>query len=239
MARHLMRVLVTRPIEDAKRTASRLSAMGHVPLLSPMLEIHYRQGPELCFAKVQAIVATSANGVRALIRRTVKRDLPVFAVGEQTASAARAAGFADVRSAQGNALTLADAIAGWASPEDGFLFHAAGSASAGKLSELLREYGFQFRRDVLYDVEPVQSFSHEAAQAFRAGEVDAVLIYSPRSAENFSRCVREAGLTARCSGFIAACISEAAADRCSGLPLREIRVASHPSEDAILELLVR
>src|SRR5262249_33099489 len=101
MARHLMRVLVTRPIEDARGTAARLIRLGHTPLVSPLLEVHFLEGPKLSFANVQAIVATSANGVRALIRRTTTRDLPIFAVGAQTAEAAREAGFTNVKNADG------------------------------------------------------------------------------------------------------------------------------------------
>ena len=41
---------------------------------------------------VQAILATSANGVRALARRTPRRDLPLFAVGPQTAARGAEAG---------------------------------------------------------------------------------------------------------------------------------------------------
>ena len=234
-----MRVLVTRPVEDAKNTAARLVRMGHTPLISPLLEVKFREGPEISFGNVQAIVATSANGVRAIIRRTAKRDLPVFAVGGQTAATAREGGFTDVKKTNGDSVVLADAIAKWAKPENGILFHAAGNETAGKLSERLHGYGFQFRRDVLYDVESAQDLSSEAIQALRAGELDAVLLYSPRSAENFSRCVQRAGLALACDVLIAICISRAAAEKCESLPLGEIRVASRPTEDAIFEALRR
>lgn len=234
-----MRVLVTRPSEDAKNTAGRLAQMGHAPLISPLLEIKFREGSELSFEGVQAIVATSANGIRALVRRASRRDLSVFAVGAQTAATARGAGFTDVKNADGNSIGLADAIAKWAKPENGILFHAAGNETAGKLSERLREHGFQFRRDVLYDIEPVQSLSHDVVEAIRDGELDAVLLYSPRSAENFSRCVQQADLTEMCRALIAICISEAAAKKIEAMPLREIRVAARPSEDAMFEALQR
>lgn len=234
-----MRVLVTRPTEDAKNTAARLAQMGHSPLVSPLLEIKFRDGPELSFDNVQAIVATSANGVRALVRRTDRRDLPVFAVGAQTAATARAARFANVKNADGNSIVLADAIAKWAKPENGILFHAAGNETAGKLSERLREHGFQFRRDVLYDIEPVQSLSREALEAMRDGKLDAVLLYSPRSAENFARCVQQADLTEMCRALIAVCISEAAAKKIEALRLRKIKVAPRPSEAAMLQALQR
>jgi uroporphyrinogen-III synthase len=234
-----MRVLVTRPLEDAKGTAERLLKLGHTPIVSPLLEIRFRDGAPLSLAGVQAVIATSANGVRALIRRTGRRDLPVFAVGAQTAAAAREAGFRDVKNSDGDSAALADAIPAWAKPDGGILFHAAGNETAGKLFERLRAHGFQMRRDVLYDVLPAESLSRGAVEAMGAGRLDAVLLYSPRSAENFSRCVRAAGLTEMCRNLMAVCISEAAANKCSDLPLREIRVGDRPSEDAMFEALRR
>lgn len=234
-----MRVLVTRPTADATGTALQLRQMGHIPLISPMLEVRFRDGPELSLAGVQALVATSANGIRAFIRRTTHRDLPVFAVGAQTAKVALEAGFADVKHSVGDSIALANAIAGWAKPEAGILFHAAGNETAGKLAEHLRGYGFKFHRDVLYDVVPVETLSGEATLALRASELDAVLLYSPRSAETFSRWVQKAGLATHCRTLIAVCISEAAAEKCRDLPLREIRVADRPTEDAMLEALRR
>ena len=45
---------------------------------------------------VQAVLFTSANGVRAFAAATTRRGFRAFAVGDATAAAARAAGFADV-----------------------------------------------------------------------------------------------------------------------------------------------
>jgi uroporphyrinogen-III synthase len=121
-----MRILVTRPLEDGREIAARLAARGHQALLAPLLEPRFHDGPQLeeggGLDKLQAILATSANGVRALIRRTARRDLAVFAVGPQTADEAQRAGFADVRSANGDAVALAKATMGWAS-RDGVLLH--------------------------------------------------------------------------------------------------------------------
>ena len=65
-----MRVLVTRPIEDAGETEALLKARGHKAVIAPMLNIVFHDGPPIELAGVQAILVTSANGVRALSRRT-------------------------------------------------------------------------------------------------------------------------------------------------------------------------
>ncbi|MGH6873042.1 MAG: uroporphyrinogen-III synthase, partial [Rhizomicrobium sp.] len=95
-------MLVTRPAGDGEATAEKLKALGHDPILAPLIDIQFRDGGEIALDGVQAILATSANGVRAIARRTPRRDVALFAVGRQTAAAARAARFARVRSADGD-----------------------------------------------------------------------------------------------------------------------------------------
>src|ERR1700749_3338061 len=80
-----MRVLVTRPEEDAVRIAEILKSRGHEPVIAPLLKTNFHNGPDISLDGVQAILATSANGVRALATRTRRRDIPLFAVGPQTA----------------------------------------------------------------------------------------------------------------------------------------------------------
>lgn len=234
-----MRVLVTRPVEDAEETAARLRDRGLAAAIAPMLEIRFRDGPDLSFDGIQAIVATSANGVRALVRRSQRRDLPLFAVGPQTAAVARAAGFSDVRNSQGDAIALADAISNWTDPGKGVLLHVAGNEATGKLAARLSQHGFALRREVLYDVEPVDALPASVAEALRNREFDAVLLFSPLSAQTFVRCVDTAGLQSACRDIICVCISQAAAGKITSGLFREIRIAAHPSENEMLNALER
>jgi len=230
-----MKVLVTRPAEDGAEIAQRLAAMGHEALLAPLLRIEFYPGPPLALDDVQAMLATSANGVRALATRTAVRDLPLFAVGPQTAAAAHAAGFIRVRNADGDAVALAGHAREWADPAKGALFHAAGEEAPGALAETLRALGFQVRRERLYRVNAVQEMPRDAALALAQSIVDAALFFSPRSAEIFVACVQQAGLPTR--SLIAVCISENAARPLKLIDFSEIRIAPAPNQDAILSSL--
>ena len=137
-----MHVLVTRPVEDGEEIAARLAEMGHTALLAPLLSTHFSDGPEPDLRDVQAILATSANGIRALIRRTARRDLPIFAVGPQTTQEARQAGFTDIRNADGDARALAEATSRWTSPDKGVLLHVCGEEAPGTLADDLDARGF-------------------------------------------------------------------------------------------------
>ena len=68
-SRYGMRALVTRPRAEAASLAEALAARGIAALLEPLLDISYRDlGDPLDLAGVQAVLCTSANGVRAFAR---------------------------------------------------------------------------------------------------------------------------------------------------------------------------
>src|SRR3954467_11037655 len=121
------RALVTRPRAEAMALAEALAARGIEAILEPLLDIHYRDEPAPDLTGVQAVLCTSANGVRALARLSGDRELPLFAVGDATARRAREAGFTNVFSAGGDAADLARLARQRLQPDVGRLVHVAGS----------------------------------------------------------------------------------------------------------------
>jgi uroporphyrinogen-III synthase len=229
-----MKILVTRPLVDGREIAARLAELGHQALLAPLLEPRFFDGPEPALDDVQAILATSANGVRALIRRTPRRDIPIFAVGPQTAEEATKAGFAEVRSADGDAVALAEAAARWARPE-GVLLHVCGEDAPGRLADTLAHRGFPVRRVVLYGMAPAGELPPEVRTALDEGRLDAVMFFSPRSARLFLSLAR--GLPI--AGLTAFCISPATADVLASGIFAEVRIADRPNQAAMLSLADR
>ena len=232
-----MRVLVTRPEDDAHETAARLKALGHVPVVAPLISIKFIDGPDIDLARVQALIATSSNGVRALARRTRRRDIALFAVGQQTAETARQEGFAKVHSADGDAVALANLVASSVVAGTGALIHATGSEASGALVAGLCEKGFDVRREVLYETPAVVSLPSPAGDALLDESLDAALFFSQRTARIFCERVAEAGLAPRCAKLLAACISAGAAEGLSPLKFHDIRIAPAPNQDALLACL--
>src|ERR1700738_3415389 len=108
-----MRLLVTRPLPDAERTAAALRRQGHQVDIAALLRIESIPAAELDRGPWSALVVTSANALRAIEwhpRRAALLELRVFAVGPRTAAAARAAGFLDVIEAGGNVQELTEQI---------------------------------------------------------------------------------------------------------------------------------
>src|ERR671930_465935 len=104
-----MKLLVTRP--QGERTAAALRARGHDPLLAPLLRIEPID-VDLAGTFV-AVVLTSVNAARALATHSQRAELtklPMFAVGQRSAQAAREIGFENVTSADGDITDLAGLI---------------------------------------------------------------------------------------------------------------------------------
>lgn len=232
-----MRILVTRPEKDTGEISEKLRATGHEVIAAPLLHVEFYSGPEIVLDGVQALLATSANGVRAIARRTPRRDVPLFAVGPQTEAEARAAGFISIRNANGDSAELARATVQWVKPQDGILLHAAGAEAPKLLVAELEKNGFAVRREVLYEAQAPRRLPATAAEALRAGVLDAVMHFSSRSARIFAECVTREGLDEPCEKLIALCISDAAANALSPLHFREIRIAKAPNQQSLLDLL--
>lgn len=230
-----MRVLLTRPEADALAFAALLRARGHEAVIAPLMRVHFHPGPEVGLAGVQAVLATSANAVRALAGRTRRRDVPVFAVGPQTEREARARGFADVRNADGDAHALLEATIRWARPRDGTLLHIRGAESSRELETLLCHEGFDVRGEALYDVSAETALPPDVVRQIGEGRIDAVMMFSPRSARIFRQLAAAARIDTR--AMIAICISRAAADALSPLRFRGILIAAKPNQDAMLDCL--
>jgi uroporphyrinogen-III synthase len=233
-----MRVLVTRPEADAAALVAALEARGHEALVQPLLTIEPAvPEPPLDLAGVQALLFTSANGVRAFADVSRERGLPVFAVGDASAEAARAAGFAKVESAGGDVEDLARLVKGRLEPGAGPLLHGAGGSLAGDLKGELEGAGFEVRRSVLYKAEPVRELSGSVRAALSEGRLDAVLFFSPRTAKTFVRLVAGHGLAAACERCQAVCLSAAVAANLGALSWRGIRTAAEANQQALLACL--
>lgn len=230
-----MRVLITRPEPDAARLAQALRARGHEPVLAPLMRIEFASEappPETAGA---VLLFTSANGARAAKAHGVHSARGAFVVGEATALAARAAGFAVDGVAGGDILSLAELVANRL-PKDQLLVHAAGSDVAGDLQGALSAMGYRVLRWVAYEARATEMLP-AAAAAFLGGEPGAVLLYSPRSAHLLAQLVRDAGLEGQAGRHRALCLSQAVADSAKVVAWGGLEAAAKPRQEALLDLL--
>lgn len=239
-----MHILVTRPLDQAVRTENRLTAMGHRVSLAPMLEIAYSVPPGLDARLFQAILVTSANAVRALSRHANREafiSLPLIAVGDRTAEAASDAGFQHVRSADGTVEALAAHVVDILEPRDGALLYAAGRDRAGDLEGRLRHAGFQVEVAISYAARTIDRFPPTVLNDLVTGRIDAILLYSARSAGAFLSALQnhEVGIDRLAGQCVFGVMSDSVATplKRAGLPDSRIRIPESPNETALLRSL--
>jgi uroporphyrinogen-III synthase len=229
-----MRVLVTRSGDDAERTAEKLGARGHEACLAPVTRI-VPTGDPAPSGSYDALIVTSAHAEEALA--SLDRTKPVFAVGERTAQAVRAAGFASVTVAEGDAVSLSRLIRG--APAPGLtLLHVTARHHKEEPAVSLRAAGFTVLQWEAYEAQAAETLPESAVDALRTGQIAAALHYSRRSAELVIRLAGEAGLASSLLAVPHLCLSADVA-----APLRSAGattfVAGDPSEEALLGLLDR
>ncbi len=223
-------VLITRPREDAGRTADLVASRGFVPLVAPLLNVRHLS-PALPGA-VRAVLVTSGNALAGLPVLPV----PLLAVGDVTAARARAAGFADVHSAGRDAAALVELARQIVPPDAGPVLLACGMRQGFALAASLRAAGYRVFRRVTYDAAPVRTLPAAAADALRGDALYAVLFLSAETAATFVR-VMPSGLCPRLANVLALAIGKPAADALDALPWREIRLARTPTLDDVLAQL--
>jgi uroporphyrinogen-III synthase len=235
-----VRLLVTRPQEDGERTAATLRARGHSVLVAPLLRIEPLAAADIGPGPFAAVLTTSANAAHAVARHArigELRGLPLYTVGPRSADAARAAGFADVRSADGDALDLVALVAGRLAGSAAPLLYLAGEDRTVDLTEELGRHGLAVRTVVVYRAAAAERFPPEAAQAIAAGELDGVLHYSRRSAAAFVRCAEADGLRDPALGLTHYCLSAQVAAPLIEAGAATIRLAPRPIEAALIALV--
>lgn len=218
-----MRILVTRPEPDNARTAAALRDLGHEAVLAPLLRIESVAEADLRPTPWSGVLITSANGARALAghpRRGELLGLPVLAVGRSSADAARAAGFTDVNSADGDASDLARLAARHFAGARHPLLYLAGEDRSGDFAVP----GLAVRTVVVYRARAATSLPEQ-------GGFDGVLHFSRRSVETYLAC------GGAVSGPIHYCVSARVAEPLKAAGATRIAVAARPDEASLLSLV--
>lgn len=234
-----MRLLVTRPEPDALKLRAKLEARGHEATVEPLLSVNFDRPDPINLDGVQALIATSRNGVRALKShpaRAAAVSLPLFAVGKATASEARGLGFEMVVTGAGTAHELVTHIVSVADPAAGLLLHLAGDTVAGNLEDELEAHGFRVEAPVVYRMQAATTLSESTVEQLALGEIDGIILLSPRTAAIYAALVRRHGLTRTVRELPHFCLSKAVAGRLDGLKSHRI-VAGAPKLEEVLDLI--
>lgn len=230
----MARVLLTREADRCAETARRLIEAGHEAVLLPLMR-HVDLGNPVPQGPFDAVALTSAAAAHVLAARPggigELATLPAYCVGEATATAAQAAGFGEVRSADGDAADLAETLRREAAVRR--LLYLAPRQRAFDLSAALPAIAVTVVE--IYEAELSEPSADSLAAAL--AQADAVFLYSPRSAAHLAETLSRSGTGAAWRSLTFVAISEKtaiAAQERLGVP---VLVASEPEERAMIALL--
>ena len=232
-----MRLVLTRPQDDSERSAAALRARGHEVLVAPLMRVEMIE-PELR-PHWGAIVITSANAATAIASHPEHAQLvklPVYAVGKRSADAARAAGFTDVTTAGGDLRDLLRIIAARRPDAAAPLLYLAGKDRSGDLIGDLALHGIAAELVVVYRAVTAP-FPLALISALKAGDIDGVLHFSRRSADNFLDGAAQAGVARQALGIRHFCLSAQIAAPFKAAGATDVVVARRPDEAALLALI--
>ncbi len=205
-------LLLLRPEPGLSASAERARALGLDVISRPLFRIEPLEWdvPEL--TKYDAMLLTSANAVRSAGPRLKQlASLPVHAVGQSTAVAARDAGLQVETVGAGNVADLLDAL-----PSSLRLLHLAGEDHRPVVGE-------RIERRITYRSVTISNPSLPPL-----GDLVAA-IHSPRAGARLSELANVRGST------VIAAISDAAAAAC-GVGWEAVAVASEPNDNSLLAL---
>jgi uroporphyrinogen-III synthase len=232
-----MRVVVTRPQADSERTAAALRVRGHDVLIAPLLQI------ELVATDFPGgwggVIITSANAPGAIADHPARDKLiklPLYAVGKRSADAARAAGFSNVTSAGGDVRDLVRVITTRRADAAAPLLYLAGEDRAADLVAELVACGIAAEMAVVYRAVSAP-FPSVLTAALKAGDVDAVLHFSRRSADNYLTGAAQAGVAEQALVVRHLCLSAQIAEPFVKAGAGNVSIAKRPDEAALLTLL--
>ncbi len=215
----MRRLFILRPEPAASETLARAQAQGLDAVSMPLFQVEPVRWEVPDPASFDALLLTSANAVlHGGDHLTDLRGLPVHAVGQATADAARHAGFDIASTGNSGVERLLGSI-----EADLRLLHLCG----------------EDRRE---PAEPRQRI--EAVAVYRSAELPApneiasvaaqcAALHSPRAAERLSSILEERGIDK--STIRLACISDAAAEA-AGDDWEDKKSADKPTDEALLAL---
>jgi uroporphyrinogen-III synthase len=229
-----MRLIVTRPLEDAGPLSAKLQALGHEVTLVPLMTIKPRADVQIPNRAWAVAVATSANAIRALPKGHDIHSLRMLTVGPQSLAAAKQAGFARAEAHGGDVKGIAQFIFANFTPDLGPILYLSGAETTGDLHGALAANGFECVRVILYDAVPAIALG-PAVAALKSDSPPGVLLYSPKSARIWLDLVTREALLPAAAKATYICLS---ANVANVLPGSWRRLAAQaPDETALLALL--
>jgi uroporphyrinogen-III synthase len=241
----MMRVLVTRPKDEAAALCEPLEARGIEVLAEPLLSVVWLPPPvDLVSGDPsawQAVVVTSQNALRWLARQpgwlARLRPMTLYAVGPASAAVGRSIGFAEVVEGPGTAAGLSAMLQSRLQPARGRLIIPRAQDTAFDLAGALRERGYDVIAPIVYRMDAAQALRPQTIAALEAGTIDAITLLSNRTAQTYARLITTHKQLENIEHIPHLCLSRSIAEHVLQLGARTVQTALRPNIEEILALV--
>ena len=185
-----MHILLTRPFEDCSEMILKFQSLGNKVSHLPLLKIDKVNYDETDLLGLKGVIFTSANAVKFLDVKKIDKNLLCFCVGNATEKKARAVGFQNVISAEGNIENLKELILQNFDQKDGKMIYISGEIISVDLDQQLLKEGYNIKRIINYRTIHNENFNEEFVKQLKLNMPDVVYVYSQNSALSFLKFIK-------------------------------------------------
>ncbi len=220
-------VLIIRSLKDAVPMEMALRSKGievsHYPLFNPQFF------PIPPLNNPQALIVTSKNAIRALAGYDTLKQIPLYAVGDQTGEFAKHSGFFNVLSASGTSEELIQLIVKTERQGKGILWHLSGEHAQGNIIEALTLAGLEAKQQVVYRIEDAIELPQSLCREIKNHSISHVFFCSPRTTSLFINLLKKKRLAKNACHIISLCLSEDVKEKALGVNWRKVWISPRPS----------
>ena len=185
-----MHIMLTRPINDSRELILRFKSLGHNVSHLPVINIKKIDLENINFSKYSGIIFTSANAVKFLDVKSIKKSIYCFCVGSATEAQALKKGFQNVYAAEGNVENLKEIILQYFNKNNGKLLYVSGEIVASNLDKQLIDLDYQVDRAINYSVEHNKEFDQNFIQDLKKNIPEIIYVYSKNSANSLLNIIK-------------------------------------------------
>lgn len=188
--------LITRPIAEAEAFAAQLKELGVATMLCPLSEVVWtppQKLPEL--KKMDALIATSANGLNGIQHANMPKTIfnkKLYAVGEATKVQAQKLGWTDIKTADGDSVSLITLLQ-TQEPKNASLLYLTGNPRTRDLTAALPNHRITLLE--LYEAKPATTLTSTTQTALKEQTLTSISFFSSAAARTFVRLAPNFNLT--------------------------------------------
>lgn len=224
-------VLITRPIEDATELADDIHALGYETTIQPFLIIEPVDVTLPDMTAYDALIFTSANGIKAFCAVDTHRDTPIYVVGQNTQKTAEKYGFSTIINADGSLKELESLLNNQEKHQKLLYLRARDIAHPLQTHHKMEEV-------IIYQSIRNHDIPSDLVTSIQNADFSHILFFSRRTAQHFVTFIHHTpSLETGLKRTKALCLGDSMLEFLEELPWHSIHIADMPNRQGMVDLL--